>query len=258
MIEITAWIVGILALLVGIPASYLITLRLARLHSKKMAAGGHRGAGNATPPAGPENESSWYIKHWASIVLVFAGAAIFFWGLYTPGLELKQVGGWSWNHWLPLLFFSGILITLSRLNAKALGDLAKKLETGTIAAGLILFIGFPVWFGIVDFFSPSQHSTPHTSMQPPMTCTSFERCTPILSADGSTELVRTKEGRSLCFDSSFATNLPRLGYVSYYKGVETAPGCTATSCKSDSFRFKPEAGVRLPKYWFVPEGSAQC
>ena len=213
------------------------------------------GTATVTPPASPPEK--WFVTYRMSLILASIGIAVFFWGLYTPGLKANEVGSWSWDNWFWLLAFGGILIALSKLNAKALGDLAKKLETGMISAWLILFIGFPVWFGIVDFFSPSQHPARHAT-QPPMTCTSFERCTPILRADGSTEPISTKEGRSLCFDSSFATNLSRLGYVSYYKGVETAPGCTTTSCKSDSFRFKPEAGVRLPEYWFVPEGSAQC
>lgn len=210
----------------------------------------------AGPPAGPA-EKSWFVKYQLSIALILAGAAIFFWGLYTPGLKLRQVGDWSWDNWFWLLVFGGILIALSRLNAKALGELAKKLETGTIIALLLLFFGFPMWFGIMDFFSPLQHPARHAT-QLPVTCTSFERCTPILRADGTTELVRMKEGRSLCFDSSFAENLSRLGYVTSYKGVETASACTAASCKMDSFRFTPESGVRLPEYWFVPEGSAHC
>lgn len=121
-------------------------------------------------------------------------------------------------------------------------------------------IGVVLLFGIKTAVNEYKQKRPadERKSQAPVTCTSFERCTPILRVDGSTEPVTTKEGRSLCFDSSFAKNLPRLGYTAYYKGVEKRPGCMAATCKADSFQFRPEAGVPLPEYWFVPEGSAHC
>jgi len=89
-------------------------------------------------------------------------------------------------------------------------------------------------------------------------CMKKEPCTPFLEANGLTEKVRMKEGRSLCFDDSFFENLPRLGYKTSYQGTAEDPGCTTVSCKMDAFWFEPEAGIRVPKYWYVPEGSPRC
>jgi hypothetical protein len=93
----------------------------------------------------------------------------------------------------------------------------------------------------------------------PEECTGSKPCSPVQKADGSTEKTIVKEGRSVCFESSFYSNLPRLGYVTSYKGEpEMKPGCTTASCRVDTFWFAPEAGVPVPKYWFVPEGSSRC
>lgn len=105
---------------------------------------------------GEEKWYSQYTKYSWTIGLVLAGAAIFYWELYTPGLRPRQVGSWSWEHWLWILAFLGIAIALIKLNEKALGTLAKTMESAAVAAPLVLFLGFPVWFGIVDAFLPTR------------------------------------------------------------------------------------------------------
>ena len=107
--------------------------------------------------------------------------------------------------------------------------------------------------------SPQQQQQKQAVVAAEEVCTKTRPCSPIQQVDGSTTVVKTKEGTSLCFDSSFFTNLSRLGYTtSYQGGTEMKPGCTTQSCSLDSFRFTPEEGVPLPNYWFVPEGSKQC
>lgn len=119
-------------------------------NAKKLFAGGASGAASgggtsATAPAQGPVEEKWFVKHRLSILLGIAGVIVFFWGLYTPGLKANGVGDWVWNNWFPILVFSGIILVLIRLNAKALGELAGTLRTGVTIALLLLFFGFPAW-----------------------------------------------------------------------------------------------------------------
>ena len=86
-------------------------------------------------------------------LLVIAGAAIF-WGLYTPGLRLSQVGDWSWDHWLWLLAFWGVIAGLIALNAKALEATAKTLQKVLAGVMFMLFVGIPAGFWVRDAFLP--------------------------------------------------------------------------------------------------------
>lgn len=88
-----------------------------------------------------------------SALLVIAGAGIF-WGLYTPGLRLSQVGDWSWDHSILLLALWGVIIGLIALNAKALGATAKTLQKALMGVMLMLFIGIPAGFWVRDAFLP--------------------------------------------------------------------------------------------------------
>lgn len=110
---------------------------------------------NLLPEKGMEIPENWKEKY-GMWLLVVAGAAVFFWGLYTPELRLSQVGSWSWNHWLSLSAFLGIIFVLIALNAKALGATAKPLGSMLTGVAFMLFIGFPVWFGVRDAVLPSR------------------------------------------------------------------------------------------------------
>ncbi len=98
-------------------------------------------------------------------------------------------------------------------------------------------------------------------------CTPKHPCPLGVLADGSTERVAVQPGKSVCFDPSFYNDLDRLRFMTSYRGrPEVKYGCTkeqvlAQTCKGtvfDSFRFIPEAGVDVPQYWFVPEGTTRC
>ncbi len=98
-------------------------------------------------------------------------------------------------------------------------------------------------------------------------CAKSHPCALSKQEDGSTEKVTVPEGKQVCFDSSSWDNRSRLGYrTSYQGGPEEEHTCTkeqviSGAChepRSDAFRFVPEAGVIIPRYWFVPEGATQC
>jgi len=103
-------------------------------------------------------EQGWLMKNLWTILLILIGSAIFYWKLYTPGLQLSQVGNWSRGHWLWLGIFFGILFIIVAINAKWLGTTVKTLRTLMIGALLLLFIILPAWFGIVDWYNGPKSS----------------------------------------------------------------------------------------------------
>lgn len=97
-------------------------------------------------------------------------------------------------------------------------------------------------------------------------CTPSSPCELRVKSDGFTETVRVPVGRNICFEPTFWIDLPKLGYrTSYRGGEEKVYGCTretvlAGTCREvfgDAFRFKPEKGTLLPRYWFISE-SGNC
>ncbi|MEK7515803.1 MAG: hypothetical protein AAB555_02650 [Patescibacteria group bacterium] len=92
-----------------------------------------------------------------TIVLAVVGAGIF-WKLYKPGLRFSQLGDWSWENWLWLLAFWGVLTALIAFNEKSLGSWAKTLQSTVAAAMFIMFLGIPSWFWVAGIFSPSQQT----------------------------------------------------------------------------------------------------
>ncbi len=89
-----------------------------------------------------------------TILLVIVAAVIFFWGLYTPGLRLADVGNWSWDNWLWLLALWGVIAGLIALNAKALEATAKTLQKVLMGVVLMLFVVVPAGFWVRDAFLP--------------------------------------------------------------------------------------------------------
>ncbi len=159
------------------------------------------------------------------------------------------------------------------------GNSNKSTPTPTVAAPknvtkwvLLAVVAFAVIVGIAllvssvkrDRAEKAQKSAQALSQQqsavvPVKECTKSNPCTP-------TGVVLGKPGYSLCWDPSFWENLPKLGYHTSRNGVEKKYTCTreqvmagnCTQTAMDSFRFDPESGVDLPKYWFVREGATQC
>ena len=81
-------------------------------------------------------------------------AAVIFWGLYTLGLRLADVGNWSWDHWLWLLALWGVIAGLIALNAKALGATAKTLQKVLMGVMFMLFVVVPAGFWVRDALLP--------------------------------------------------------------------------------------------------------
>lgn len=204
---------------------------------------------------------------WTAIGIVLAGAVLwFFWSSApaTPGWSLKAPTlGQAWQfvkgYWLWIFVGIAVAYMLSYLIKKEREPAAKAARGILVMMVPMLFVVLP----LVDFFwgekSPSaQVQQRQAVVRESDDCAKKEPCTPFLEANGLTEKVRMKGGRSLCFDDSFFTNLSRLGYKTSYQGTAEDPGCTTVSCKMDTFWFEPEAGIRVPKYWYVPEGSPRC
>lgn len=91
--------------------------------------------------------------------------------------------------------------------------------------------------------------TRQTITQAPQECTSANPCAPTVG-----NVVHVPQGKSVCFEPFFWSNIQRLGVRTSYKGGSES----GYNSIADSFRFVPETGVILPKYWFVPEGSSKC
>lgn len=98
-------------------------------------------------------------------------------------------------------------------------------------------------------------------------CNKSHSCTLLQRPDGSTVSVSIEAGKRVCFDPSFWTNLPRLGFItSFQGGRETRYACTigqvtAGTCDMtvfDTFRFIPEGNVPLPRYWFTRDSGTVC
>jgi hypothetical protein len=114
--------------------------------------------------------------------------------------------------------------------------------------------------------APIQQPTSRSQQQFGSDCTPERRCSLEVQSGGSTEIVSVNPGYAICFDSSFWENLPKLGYHTSRNGVERSYGCTreqvltgiCDQTKFDSFRFVPETGILVPRYWFVHEGTTQC
>lgn len=102
---------------------------------------------------GGKGEEGWFMKYLWSIVLAVVGAGIF-WKLYTPGLRFSQLGDWSWNNWLWLLAFWGVLVVLIALNKELLGAWAKTLQSTAVVAIFLMFLGVPAGLWVRDIFLP--------------------------------------------------------------------------------------------------------
>lgn len=100
----------------------------------------------------PEN---WREGRYGAWLLALAGAAIFYWDLYTPGLRFSEVGSWSWKHWLWLLAFGGIIFALIKVCEKQLGTLAGTLQTTLVVALFLMFLGIPAGLWVRDGFLPT-------------------------------------------------------------------------------------------------------
>ena len=84
-------------------------------------------------------------------------------------------------------------------------------------------------------------------------CTSASPCTLALK-NGSTDRTNIPQGKSVCFEPFFWNNIQQFGYKTSYKGGPEG----GTGVSADTFWFVPEAGINVPRYWFIQEGSTHC
>ena len=126
------------------------------LPSMNLAYGKTPTTGALTTPTPPTMDWKVLFKkyHVWSIVLAVVGAGIF-WKLYKPGLRFSQLGDWSWENWLWLLAFWGVLVVLIALNKKSLGSWAKTLQSAVAVAMFLMFLGVPAGLWVRDIFLPA-------------------------------------------------------------------------------------------------------
>ena len=276
------WLLGVAAFLFLAIVGGIVLLRTGSSHSKKMLteqAKLNRRNG-IQPPDAPKEKSGeeksegkimkvlkWLLKHFWTAVLVLAGLAIFYFGMYTPSWDspsLASTVAWARAHWLAVLAFSSIIFVLTTIYEKVLKEVGEGLQWVLGVALFMLFIGFPIWVWLVEPSKPVASAVSQMQRQ----CTARQPCA-LEESDGSTDRVPVPPGKTVCFEKSFWEDLPRLGYrISYQGGVERQYSCTPAQAASggvcnssgsfDVFRFVPETGTRLPKYWFAPIGTRQC
>jgi hypothetical protein len=130
------------------------------------------------------------------------------------------------------------------------------------AGAIIITVGLVWWpTGPIQTYKNKPVQTPASSQQAqqrvtPAVCTTESPCSALVTATGATEKVGIPQGKTTCFDPEFWTDLPKLGYRTSFKGRDGPMGDTSVS--ADTFWFEPQAGVPVPRHWFVPEGSTQC
>jgi hypothetical protein len=186
-----------------------------------------------TAPVTTPSSGGWftgYSKNIPTILLVIAGAVVFFVGIYKPTTAVwsnpspTSVGGWGQNHWLALLILWGIVAALIALNA--CGATAKTLQwvaTGVVVAMLVVF---PLW-GLATSLAAPAHVTADTAQQPP------QRRMLSVPANGYSNHVLPPVG--------YATTFYGHGYTIhcvYSNGTEGVVGDQARPCKNGEMLYQ--------------------
>ena len=107
-----------------------------------------------------ENEEVWKtpaegetsIQLFWTVLFILIGTGVFYRYLCTPGFHFADLGGWAWNHCIPLLVVAGAVFGVIKANAEYLGKVAAILETAIIAAVVGIFVAFPLISGMVIAF----------------------------------------------------------------------------------------------------------
>lgn len=154
-------------------------------------------AASATAPGTPApgtpgtggKKMAWLAKYFWTIVLVVAGLAIFYFGMYTPTWDspsLASTVAWARAHWLAVLALSGIIYALTSIFAKAMKEVGEGVQWMLTASLFMLFIGFPIWVWLVE---PS--SKPVASVSAPATASAPSKATMLtMEPGGKSEHIR--------------------------------------------------------------------
>lgn len=161
----------------------------------------------------------------------------------------KEVWEWTKNYWLWIILILGIPFFLLYIVKE---PWAKALQGFLAVVVTMFFVVIPLVYGI---WGEKAHSQQGQQQQTATHgCNSASPCTLVVRTDGSTKKERIPQGKSVCFEPYFWSNIQQLGYKTSYKGgTESGTGVSA-----DTFWFVPEAGTKVPRYWFVPIGTQQC
>lgn len=145
-----------LALLVGVIV-WRVVLPSMKLESDKTVTTETRttpATTSSTPPRKGVRERA--TEHLWSILIVIVGVLAVYWGFQNTQIRPADAGKLSWTHWLSLLIIWGTLYVLIALNRKALGDVAKALQTVLVLAMVGALVVLPLVHAIWGEKSPSQ------------------------------------------------------------------------------------------------------
>jgi len=180
------WILGVIALILCLLIGYIVVVRVARPHSKRMGRNGApqsaptpTGAGAPVPAAATKGKFAWVGEYLWTILLVIAGLVIFIQGgIFSSEWQspsFAQVGSWSWAHWLQLLVLCGIGLALLKLHSKRLGAAEPVLRSTLIAAAVIAFLVCPA-IGWLQGIRTSQSATSAQTICPDVSAYQTRSC----------------------------------------------------------------------------------
>ena len=251
------WIVGVVVSIPILIFLFFGYLRAKRPHSKKKAEEQEKldkkqgkSSGTTTIPPEPNKEGNKVVR--TALIVFGVIVALFLAWWFLPSLQSPSLGtvwGWAVASWLWILI---VLPAIALIVSQFIDDNKKWSKAlKTVAVMLpVIFVG--LWLGnmIWGEKSPSQQA----QQVVPQDCTSAGPCTLVVRTDGPTERAHIPQGKSVCFEPFFWSNIQRLGYKTSYKGGDVG----GTGVPADTFWFVPEGGIKVPKHWFVQEGATQC
>ncbi len=141
------FVVGMIVLPLFLLVSYIVAVRMARYHSKKLY------AGQPPPPGNEERPSVW--KAYKKWFLGFGAIVLIVWLLAQPSSlqspSLGDVWDWTKGHWLWILLALGVvallpsLITFPKEKEKAAGALRKAVVVLLLVLWFVIPICNRIW-----------------------------------------------------------------------------------------------------------------
>jgi|GEM_PF-3325549 len=217
---------GLAALLLCIFIVYIILIRAANPHSKKLDIEKTKTNEKSKGNDSDANKSEWFIRNFWTILFFIAGAFVLFFGVFGSLLKtpsFSEVGGLGHAKWIWILILCGILYALIAFNAKTLGKAAKTLQNILATTAITLLV--------LGLFT-SQCSGPRTVPPPPQANTNVSQAnTPVsewkkivLPPGGKSELIPVPLHMHIVMDGEnfLLHNVYQDGHERTFGGVRAA------------------------------------
>lgn len=217
-------ILGSIILLLLLPVGYVIAMRIAKPHSKKMkpapTAATTSTSNGGTPPPPPQTS---YGRYFWTTLLIILGLVIFFVEVYpnkATSPSFADVGEWVWARWVWILILWGVCAALFELNADTLGK--AKLVLHKVLAGTVVFVlllGSPPGQWLVSDNGSQKAADAHSMPKKVKVLT--------MSANGTSDHLRVPPGYAATFTGSGFTT-----HCVYSDGSEGVVGSQSSPCRS--------------------------